>query len=187
MIHRRLFFTVLAAASALSATHHSTLLAADQRTAHGFDFTSIEGDPLPLSQFAGKAILVVNTASRCGFTYQYAGLQELWSAYRARGLVVLGVPSNDFRQELKSAEAVKEFCEVNFDIDFPMTDLVSVKGAAAHPFYRWAASLHGAPSWNFNKYLVDPEGQLIARFGSSTAPESATLIRAIETVLPAKS
>ena len=112
---------------------------AQATSAHQFTFDSIEGGELPLSDFAGKAVLVVNTASRCGFTPQYSELQELWSRYRSRGLVVLGVPSNDFGgQEPGTKAEIKTFCEVNFDVDFPMTDKVRVKGDEAHPFYAWA-------------------------------------------------
>jgi len=106
--------------------------------AHDFAFTSIEGDPMPLSAFAGNAILVVNTASLCGFTHQYEGLQALWDRYRNRGLIVLGVPSNDFGGQEPGTEAeIKEFCEVNFSVDFPLTTKQHVQGPHAHPFYRW--------------------------------------------------
>ena len=154
------------------------------RTAHDFAFTSIEGAPMPLAQFKGKAVLVVNTASRCGFTPQYDGLQTLWERYRERGLVVIGAPSNAFRQELASEAAVKEFCEVNFDIDFPMTELISVRGGDAHPFFAWAAEEKGAPKWNFYKYLVDPEGRLVDWFGSMASPTSRKVVSAIEGALP---
>jgi glutathione peroxidase len=109
-------------------------------TAHEYSFQSIDGNPLPLSRYAGKAVLVVNTASMCGYTPQYADLEALWQRYRDRGLVVLGVPSNDFGgQEPGSAEQIKDFCEVNFAIDFPLTEKQVVTGPKAHPFYQWAA------------------------------------------------
>ncbi len=158
-------------------------------TAHAFTFQSIDGGPLPLSDYAGQAVLVVNTASRCGFTRQYDGLQALWTAYRARGLVVLGVPSNDFGGQEPGSEAeIKRFCEVNFGIDFPMTEKVSVRGRNAHPFYQWAASELGAqatPQWNFHKYLVAPDGRLVAAFPSSVEPMSDTMRDAVDAVLPA--
>ena len=153
-------------------------------TAHAFDFVSIEGRPMPLSGFKGKVVLVVNTASLCGFTPQYKGLQALWERYRDRGLVVLGVPSNDFGgQEPGSEASIKEFCEVNFAVDFPMTEKAVVKGDAAHPFYRWAAAAKGEPKWNFHKYLVGPDGALLAAFGSRTGPDSAELVAAIDGAL----
>jgi glutathione peroxidase len=169
--------TTLAAASAARAAG----------SAHDFAFTDIDGAPLPLSQFAGRTVLVVNTASRCGFTYQYDGLQALYDRYRERGLVVLGVPSDDFGgQELATEAEVKEFCEVNFAIDFPMTEITRVRGSARHPFYAWAEEVLGpdnAPGWNFHKYLVGPDGALIRAFGTGTPPDSAKIIAAVEAQL----
>ena len=163
---------------------------AQANTAHQFHFTSIDGSQLALSDFAGKLLMVVNTASRCGFTPQYDQLQELWEKYREQGLVVLGVPSNDFgRQELASNAAIKEFCTVNFAIDFPMTERSQVKGEAAHPFYLWAAEQAGRigrPRWNFHKYLIGPDGQLIDWFSSMTGPDSDKIRQAIEAHLPAQ-
>ncbi|UEM02758.1 glutathione peroxidase [Skermanella rosea] len=157
-------------------------------SAHDFDFVSIDGRPLPLKEFAGKAVLVVNTASMCGYTPQYADLQALWERYRGRGLVVLGVPSNDFGgQEPGSAEQIKDFCEVNFSVDFPMTEKQAVTGAGAHPFYRWAGQELGpaaAPRWNFHKYLVAPDGRLAGWFPTSTSPRSDKVVQAVEAVLP---
>ena len=160
--------------------------AADQ-TAHDFNFTSIDGEPLSLAAFSGKTVLVVNTASRCGFTRQYADLQSLWESYRDRGLVVLGVPSNNFGgQEPGSEEEIKRFCEVNFDVDFPMTEKVSVKGRDAHPFYQWAAEKLGSkavPGWNFHKYLVGPDGDLVDWFASPISPTSGAVTKSIEVQL----
>ena len=159
----------------------------DVSSAHDFNFTAIEGDPLPFAQFAGKAVLVVNTASQCGFTPQYAELADLWARYRDKGLVVLAVPSNDFGgQEPGNESEIKEFCEVNYGIDFPMTDKEHVKGADAHPFYKWAASHFGPlskPRWNFHKYLVAPDGQLAGWFSTMTSPTSDKVVRAIEAQL----
>ncbi|MEM6422995.1 MAG: glutathione peroxidase, partial [Pseudomonadota bacterium] len=123
-----------------------------------------------------------------GFTYQYDQLQALYDRYRQQGLVVLGVPSGDFNQELASEAAVKEFCEVNFAIDFPMTAITPVKGTAAHPFYAWAANDMGqqnTPRWNFHKYLVDGDGRLVGAWGSRTEPMSNDIIRPIEAMLTA--
>jgi glutathione peroxidase len=157
-------------------------------TAHDFSFVAIDGGPLPLSKFAGKAVLVVNTASFCGYTHQYADLQELWRHYRERGLVVLGVPSNDFgAQEPGSSSEIKQFCEVNFDIDFPLTEKQIVSGESAHPFYQWARQQLGrdtAPQWNFHKYLVSPNGRLAAWFPTRVPPASPRFAAAIEAVLP---
>lgn len=176
---RRLLFPAIVALTALAAPMAHAAGALD----HGF--TAIEGGPLPLSQFKGKAVLVVNTASLCGYTSQYEGLQALWQGYRDKGLVVLGVPSNDFGgQEPGSESQIKEFCAVNFAIDFPMTAKVAVTGPGAHPFFKWAAAEKGPPKWNFHKYLLAPDGTLVAAFPSSVAPQSAQLKAAIEKVLP---
>lgn len=157
-------------------------------SAYDFAFASIDGTPLPLDTFRGRTLLVVNTASFCGFTGQYAGLQALWNRYRERGLVVLGVPSNDFgRQEPGSEAEIKRFCEVNFNVDFPLTAKVSVVGANAHPFYRWAVAELGpeaAPRWNFHKYLVDPQGVIVDSFSTMTPPTAEALTAAIEAHLP---
>ena len=130
---------------------------------------------------------MVNTASFCGFTRQYAGLQTLWERYRDQGVVVLGVPSNDFGAQEPGTEAeIKEFCEVNFNVDFPLTQKERVKGDRAHPFYRWAAETLGpsaAPRWNFHKYLVGPDGRLVGWFGTSTSPTAPQVVRAIEASL----
>ncbi len=157
--------------------------AASERTAHDFAFTAIEGEPLPMAQFAGKPVLVVNTASRCGFTYQYDGLQALYDRYRDRGLVVLGVPSGDFRQELATSEEVKTFCEVNFGLDFPMTEIERVRGGEAHPLFRWLAEQGATPDWNFNKFLIDPQGNFVAKYGSGVKPEDARITGTVESIL----
>jgi glutathione peroxidase len=164
------------------------VVAAEQpRTAHDFAFTSIDGEPLPLKRHRGKVLLVVNTASFCGFTHQYGGLQALWKRYRARGLVVLGVPSNDFgNQEPGKAAEIKQFCKTNFDVDFPLTAKVRVKGTAAHPFYRWAATTLGqanAPRWNFHKYLIGRDGRIVGSYRSAVAPTSEQMTKAIEAQL----
>lgn len=157
-------------------------------SAHDFVFTSIEGEPMPLSGFRGKAVLIVNTASQCGFTHQYAGLQALWNRYRARGFVVLGVPSNDFGgQEPGTEDEIKEFCEVNFSVDFPLTAKQHVRGPNAHPFYRWTGEKLGdeaKPRWNFHKYLIAPDGRLLGWFPTQTSPSSKRLLEAVERTLP---
>ena len=157
-------------------------------SAHAFTFKSLEGKPMPLSEFAGKPILLVNTASKCGFTPQYKGLEALWQANRDRGLVVLGVPCNDFgNQEPGSSEDIASFCEVRYGVDFPLTEKVHVKGDEAHPLFRWlVAKGAGKPRWNFYKYLIGPDGQLVDWFSSLTSPSSAKFNRAIEKLLAAK-
>jgi glutathione peroxidase len=148
-------------------------------------FRSIDGGTLDLSEFRGGPVLVVNTASRCGYTRQYEGLQALWEAYRDQGLTVVGVPSDSFWQELGTADEVKDFCEVNFSIDFPMTDLEKVRGASAHPFYRWAAAKGAVPGWNFYKILLDGDGNFAGSFGTRVKPSDPRLRDAIEDLLPA--
>jgi glutathione peroxidase len=152
-------------------------------SAHDFGFTSIEGDPLAMSSYAGKTVLLVNTASRCGFTGQYEGLQALYDTYKDKGLVVLGVPSGDFRQELSSNEAVAEFCEINYGINFPMTEIEPVTGKSAHPLFAWMAEQGSVPRWNFNKFLIGPDGKLIASYGSTTRPDAPKLLAQIDETL----
>ncbi|HEX6958614.1 MAG TPA: glutathione peroxidase [Ferrovibrio sp.] len=156
-------------------------------SAHDFDFTSIDGQPLPMRQFKGKAVLLVNTASQCGFTPQYTDLEKLWTDYRGKGLVVLGVPSNDFgNQEPGSAEQIKEFCTVNFDVDFPLTAKQTVIGRNAHPLYRWIASELGEdalPKWNFHKYLIAGDGSIAEVFPSRIKPTDSKVISAVEAEL----
>lgn len=160
----------------------------DPGTAHQFSFLGIDGTLLDLSQFAGKAILIVNTASRCGFTKQYADLQKLYDTYRERGLVVLGVPSNDFGGQEPGADGeIRQFCEINFNISFPLTGKTVVSGADAHPFYQWAGrqvNAFGRPRWNFHKYLLSPEGRLVDWFSSMTNPLDGKVTAAIERWLP---
>jgi len=157
-------------------------------TAHDHTLTAIDGQPLPLSRYAGKAVLLVNTASECGFTPQYAGLQRLWRSHRDRGLVVLGVPSNDFGAQEPGSEAeIATFCTTRYQVDFPMTAKQQVTGPGAHPLYRWiveAAGEAAAPRWNFHKYLIDPQGNLAGAWPSRVAPDAPELLSAIEAVLP---
>lgn len=157
-------------------------------SAHDFTLRTISGRDLPLKRFQGKPILLVNTASRCGFTPQYKGLQSLWERYRDRGLIVVGVPSNDFgRQEPGSEQQIKEFCEVNFGVDFTLTSKQRVTGNQAHPLYRWIADEMGqqnTPRWNFHKYLIDPNGRVVAAWPSRVRPMSVDVTGTIEKLLP---
>ena len=150
------------------------IMPAAAATAHDFSFISIDGGDLPLEKYRGKVLLLVNTASMCGFTGQYEGLQSLWTEYKDKGLVVLGVPSDDFGgQELDDAKQVKEFCTLNYGINFPMADIVHVKGPNAHPYYKWIADAHGGlavPRWNFHKHVIDGNGNLVDWFASTTGP-----------------
>jgi glutathione peroxidase len=156
-------------------------------TAWDFSFTSIDGKPMPLSDFRGKVLLVVNTASFCGFTKQYKALQELHAKYEGQGFAVIGVPSNDFgAQEPKAEGEIKEFCEGIFGVEFPLTGKNAVTGDAAHPFYKWAREQLGwvnAPKWNFHKYLVGRDGKLVTSFFSVTAPDADRLVSAVEAEL----
>jgi glutathione peroxidase len=156
-------------------------------SAYDYEFEAIEGGKLPLAQWRNKVLLVVNVASFCGFTQQYEGLQKLWDRFQARGLVVVGVPSNDFgAQEPKSESEILGFCRGAFGVNFPMTTKQVVSGGEAHPFYLWARDTLGltsTPRWNFHKYLVGRDGKLIGGFGSSVTPLSDTLVNAIEAAL----
>ena len=158
------------------------------KTAHDFAFTAIEGHDLPMAGYAGQAVLLVNTASFCGFTPQFEALQALWSEYRDRGLVVLAAPSRDFgAQDYADAADARAYCEGAYGVDFPMTDQVKIRGADAHPLYRWLAAEMGAegvPRGNFHKVLIDPAGAPTAAFPSGVRPDDPVLIAAVERVLP---
>ncbi|MFY0618665.1 glutathione peroxidase [Shimia sp.] len=147
-------------------------------------FDSIDGGTLAVSDWAGQPVLVVNTASQCAFTKQYRGLQDLYDTYRDQGLVVLAVPSNDFKQELRSNADVKEFCELQYGIDMPMTGITSVKGPSAHPLFVSLRKEAGfVPRWNFSKVLIGPDGAVVAQFGSNTKPMSDAITSQIEDLL----
>ena len=150
-----------------------------------FTFASIDGGELALSDWAGRPVLVVNTASLCAFTPQYEGLQALYDRYREAGLVVLAVPSDSFRQELASEAEVQDFCEMTFGLDLPMTEITDVAGRDAHPFYRWLAEEHGvAPAWNFAKVLIGPDGAFVADWGPTVNPQAGDITGRIEALLP---
>ena len=170
----------LAASSPSAAGSQSPSPAGDAFSHH---FTAIEGHELPLEQYRGRPVLVVNTASFCGFTRQYAELQSLWERYREQGLVVLGVPSDDFNQEMDDNAAIQAFCETTFGIDFPMTERVSVRGAASHPLFVQIRDELGAsagPAWNFYKYLIAPDGRIVESWPSRTSPTAAAVTTSIE-------
>lgn len=157
------------------------------KTAYDFTFTGIDGRPMPLAQFKGKVLLVVNTASECGYTPQYEGLEELWKAYGDKGLVIVGVPSNDFGgQEPGSAAEIATFCKINYGVTFPLADKTVVKGKDAHPFYQWAgeqAGMLGRPKWNFHKYLIGRDGRFIDWFSTQTKPMGPKIRAAVDAAL----
>ena len=153
-----------------------------------FDFSieSITGETISFKDYKNKVILVVNTASYCGFTKQYDELQKLWDTYKEKGLIVLGVPSNSFNQEKNNNAAVKEFCEVNFNINFPLTTITEVKGKDAHEIFKWAKENHGksaVPKWNFHKILINKEGKIHKTFNSFINPTSIKITKEIEKIL----
>jgi glutathione peroxidase len=156
-------------------------------SAYDFSFETLQGKPYALKDLEGRPIVVVNTASKCGFTPQYKGLEAVWRDYKDQGLVVIGVPSNDFgAQEPGTHDEIASFCELNYGVDFPMMGKVHVKGGEAHPFFRWAAEEGGflaKPKWNFFKYLIGRDGQLADWFSSITSPDSAKFKSAIEKML----
>ena len=157
------------------------------KLAYDYKFNDIDGNDLNLNKFKNKVIVVVNVASQCGFTKQYEDMQKVWVKYQDKGVVMLGVPSNDFgKQEPGSSEEIKNFCEAKFGITFPMTEKVSVKGENAHPFYIWARKNHGKssiPKWNFHKIIIAKDGKVLDTFASLTNPSSKKFIKAIEKAL----
>jgi glutathione peroxidase len=149
-----------------------------------FAFDSIDGGTLDIRQFEGKAVLITNTASRCGFTRQYSDLEKLHQAYKDKGLVVIAVPSNDFNQELSSNLKVKEFCNVNFSLTLPMTEVTAIRGKEAHPFYRRLKREYNfQPKWNFYKVLLDKEGNFRTSFNSFIKPNSPGILKEVDEVL----
>lgn len=165
-----------------------TSIPASTDTAYQYAFHTLRGhNNLPLDSFRGKVVIVVNTASKCGFTPQYAGLEALYEKYKDQGLIILGVPSNDFgKQEPGAEQEIADFCQVNYGVSFPMAAKEVVSGKQAHPFFRWAKQKLGfgtAPKWNFHKYLINRNGELIDYFYSTTSPKSARFIKAVEKAL----
>tara|TARA_Y100000768_G_scaffold267395_1_gene204278 strand:+ start:318 stop:860 length:543 start_codon:yes stop_codon:yes gene_type:complete len=157
-----------------------------EKNFYDFSIESITGEMINFNDYKNKVILVVNTASFCGYTKQYNELQELWDLYKDKGLIVLGVPSNSFNQEKKNNSDVKEFCEVNFNINFPLTTITKVKGENAHKLFKWAKDNHGksaVPKWNFHKILINKQGKVEDTFASFTKPMSKKLIKSIESIL----
>tara|TARA_Y100000389_G_scaffold203966_1_gene254318 strand:- start:2712 stop:3257 length:546 start_codon:yes stop_codon:yes gene_type:complete len=165
---------------------NNTSIANYEKVFYDFKIQGISGNIINLDDFRGKVVLLVNTASYCGFTKQYTDLQKLWDNYKSKGLVVLGVPSNSFNQEKKNDSEVKSFCEVDFNIDFPLTTISNVKGEDAHEIFQWAKDNHGksaVPKWNFYKILINKDGKIEETFSSFTNPMSNKIIKKIENLL----
>ena len=153
---------------------------------YDFKIESISGEIIDLNKFKSKVVLITNTASYCGFTKQYSDLQKLWEKYKEEGLIVLGVPSNSFNQEKSNEKDVKDFCEVNFNINFPMTKITEVKGDDAHEIFKWAKKNYGksaVPKWNFHKILINKKGKIEDTFASFTNPMSNKITSKIESLL----
>ena len=168
-------------------TFFNPVIAKYEKNFFDFRINNIDDKQIDLSDFRDKTILLVNVASNCGFTKQYSDLQELYTRYKSKGLIVLGVPSNQFgSQEPGSSKEIKDFCETNFNITFPMTEKYNVKGDDAHPIYLWALENHGKstiPKWNFHKILINKEGKIEKTFSSFTNPMSKKIINLIEEIL----
>ena len=150
---------------------------------YDYSFDSLDGGKIELKDYKEKVIVVVNVASRCGYTPQYEGLQNLWTKYKDKNLIIIGVPTNNFRQEPGTNNEIKDFCETNFGINFPMTAKIDVIGKNAHPFYKWAKENHGisaVPKWNFHKIIIDKKGKVADTFASFTKPGSKKFIDLIE-------
>jgi len=154
-----------------------------EQLATAFSFKNVGGKKIDLVEYKNQVILIVNVASRCGFTNQYKDLQTLWSTYKDKGLVVIGVPSNNFRQEPGTNKEIKDFCETTFGIDFPITEKTNIIGDDAHPFYVWAKNNYGSgaiPKWNFHKIIIGKNGKVVDTFASITNPSSKKFISTIE-------
>ncbi len=158
----------------------------NSRVVYDYKFTGINGEQIKLSDYKNKVIVVVNVASRCGYTPQYDALQSLWSEYKSKNLVVLGIPTNNFKQEPGTNNEIKDFCETNFGITFPMTEKINVIGKNSHPFYKWARESYGVgaiPKWNFHKIIIDKNGIIVDTFASFTKPDSKKFINKIESLI----
>tara|TARA_B100000965_G_scaffold357637_1_gene336479 strand:- start:174 stop:719 length:546 start_codon:yes stop_codon:yes gene_type:complete len=164
----------------------SSVTANYDKVFYDFKIESISGEIIDFHEYKNKVVLIVNTASYCGFTKQYEELQKLWDMYKSKGLIVLGVPSNSFNQEKKNNSEIKEFCEVNFNINFPLSSITDVKGENAHELFKWAEINYGKsaiPKWNFHKILINKEGKIENTFTSFTKPMSKKIVNKIEDIL----
>ena len=158
-----------------------------EKLAYDFSFNDLDGSALSLGEFKEKVIVIINVASQCGFTKQYADMQTIWEKYEKKGIIVLGIPSNDFgNQEPGNNKEIKNFCEAKFGITFPMTEKVSVKGNSAHPFYIWAEKNHGksaVPKWNFHKIIIGKDGKIAETFSSITNPSSKKFTKVLDNLI----
>ena len=164
----------------------NTVSAYNDKIFYDFKIESITGETINFDDYRNKVVLIVNTASYCGFTKQYKELQELWDSYKSKGLIVLGVPSNSFNQEKKDNSEIKQFCEVNFNINFPLSTITEVKGSNAHDLFKWAKNDYGnsaIPKWNFHKILINKDGKVEDTFASFTKPMSKKIVSKIENIL----
>ena len=164
----------------------SKISATENGSAYNYEFNGIDGNSIKLSDYKDNVIVVVNVASRCGYTPQYKDLQYLWSTYKSKNLVVIGVPTNNFRQEPGSNKEIKDFCETNFGINFPMTEKINVIGNNSHPFYKWARKSFGIgaiPKWNFHKIIIGRDGKVAETFSSITKPSSKKFLKVIEKLI----
>ena len=164
----------------------SSVLANYEKIFYDFNIEGISGEVIDFKEYKGKAVLIVNTASYCGFTNQYEDLQNIWSNYKEKDLVVVGIPTNNFRQEPGSNKEIKDFCETNFNINFPMSEKLDVIGNNAHPFYKWAKKNYGKgaiPKWNFHKIIIGKDGKVVTTFSSITRPSSKKFINTIEKLI----
>ena len=183
MINKIKYFILIV----IMSTFTSNTSANYNKLAYDFSFNDLDGSALKLSDFKNNVIVVVNVASQCGFTNQYEDMQKVWGKYKGKGLIILGVPSNDFgNQEPGDNKEIKNFCEAKFGITFPMTEKINVKGDNAHPFYIWAKNNYGKsaiPKWNFHKIVINKEGKISTTFSSMTNPSSKKFIKTIEKLL----
>ena len=161
----------------------SKLNASYEKLAFDFSFKDLDGSEMKLADFKNKVLVVANVASYCGFTSQYEDLQEIWEKYQDKGVVVIGVPSSSFKQEMETNKEIKNFCEAKFGISFPMTEKVDVKGNNAHEFYKWASKNYGKnaiPKWNFHKIIISKDGKILDTFASMTKPTSKKFVKVLE-------
>ena len=177
---------VLVGLTAIMFFFKNSAISSYEKVFFDFKIESITGEIIDLNEYKNKVILMVNTASYCGFTNQYTDLQKLWDKYKSKGLIVLGIPSDSFNQEKKNNYEVKTFCEINFDINFPLSTITQVKGDDAHEIFKWAKKNHGksaVPKWNFHKILINKQGKIDDTFSSLTNPTSKKIVSKIEKLL----
>ena len=184
MTMKKLYIIILISIMTLFTTSSN---AKYEKLAYEFYFNDLDGSLLRLSDYKNKVIVIVNVASKCGFTNQYEDMQKTWELYQNKGLIMIGVPSNDFgSQEPGNSQEIKNFCEAKFGISFPMTEKVKVKGSEAHPFYKWAKENYGkgaVPKWNFHKIIIDKSGKVFDTFSSITNPSSNKFTKVLENLL----